>query len=212
MSNLPLILASESPSRLQLMTTCHLAPEHIIPSHIDETPLKRELPKQLAKRLSESKAACVSKSVANGYIVAADSIVVVGRTVLPKAVDDELVRQSLTQLSGRRHRVYTSITVLKKENGTVVASNTQLVCTMIKFKRLTEAEIDTYVASKEGLNKAGGYAIQGLAQIFARFIGGSVANIIGLPTAELYNMLQGLGYDFDERWRGRRGSNPRPST
>ncbi len=193
---IPIILASQSPSRLDLLAKINIIPHEVIPAEIDETPLARELPKDLALRLANQKANKVARMVSNGYIIAADSVVAIGRHILSKAVSDADVQNSLTMLSGRRHRVYTAVMIIKKVQGnSLIASSIRVVRTIVKVKRLTAQEITAYVASKDGLNKAGGYTLQGMAQFFISFINGSVSNVMGLPLFETRNMLLSLGFD-----------------
>ncbi len=191
--SLPLILASASPNRVDLLSRIGIAPDKIIPADIDETEHPRELPRTVAGRLAYEKAMKVASIVDEGYIIGADTVAAVGRRILPKAMDDEMVRFCLNMLSGKRHRLYTGVTVIKKQDGLMVTRQ-KIVQTVIKFKRLTDAEIELYVKSGEGLNKAGGYAIQGLAQAYIEYIGGSFSNVVGLPLCELRNMLTSVGY------------------
>ena len=188
------VLASASSTRLDLLKRfTGLMPEVII-SGINEDPLKRELPRLYVERLAEEKSLAILDRVDSGYIVSADTAVVLGRSILPKATNDDLVRHCLEKISGRRHRVYTGICVTLKQRENVVVKKTRVVMSVVQFKNLTTKEIDWYVESKEGIDKAGGYSIQGLAQCFIPFLRGSVSNIMGLPMFELKNMLFSLGY------------------
>ena len=186
--SLPLILASASPNRVDLLSRIGIVPDQIIPADIDETELPRELPHQVAKRLAAAKATKVASLVYEGYIIGADTVAAVGRRILPKALDDAMVRECMKMLSGRRHRLYTGVTVIKKSDG-VFLERHKIVQTVLKFKRMTDSEIEAYVKSGEGINKAGGYAIQGLVQAYIEYIGGSFSNVVGLPLCELNNML-----------------------
>lgn len=192
---IPVILASQSPSRLALLASISIIPDIVIPADIDETPLSKELPRALALRLACQKANKIVGMQKNGYIIAADSVVAVGGRILPKALSDAGVAYSLNMLSGRRHKVCTGVNIVKVQSGHIIASRNGIVQTTVKVKRLTKQEINTYVQSQEGISKAGGYAIQGLAQFFIQFIRGSVSNVIGLPLFETRNMLLSLGYD-----------------
>lgn len=192
---LPIILASQSPSRLKLLNSINITPSDIVPADIDETPAPKELPRNLASRLANEKAKKVLNKVENGYIIAADTVVAVGRRILPKALVDNDVAYSLRMLSGRRHRVYTGVTIIKVQDSDIITTSHKVVTTVVKMKRLTLGEIAFYVASKKGLNKAGGYSIKGLGQCLIQFVNGSVSNVIGLPLFETRNMLLSLGFD-----------------
>lgn len=191
-----LILASASPRRQDLLAQAGITPDAILPADIDETPLPRELPRELALRLSATKACTVADGLKDEpnapdtVVLAADTVVAVGRRILPKAEDAETVRACLKLLSGRRHRVITGIAA-GKPGGKVRA---KAIMTAVRFRRLEEADIEAYLASGEGIGKAGGYAIQGRAAVFAPWIDGSYSNIVGLPLCETVQLLKGLGY------------------
>ncbi|MBW8880144.1 MAG: septum formation protein Maf, partial [Asticcacaulis sp.] len=153
-----LVLASASPRRRDLLAQIGLVPDIIAAADLDETPLKHETPRQLAVRLAEAKAQAVAATHA-GYVLAADTVVCVGRRVLDKAHDDADVTACLKLLSGRGHRTYTGIAVVAPSG----RLSSRLIETRLTFKVLTAAEIAAYVASGEGLGKAGGYGIQGRA-------------------------------------------------
>jgi len=191
--SLPLILASASPNRVELLASIAIVPDQIIPADIDETEKPKELPREVATRLACEKAMKVAFVVDEGYIIGADTVAAVGRRILPKALDGNMVRACLKMLSGRRHRLYTGVTVIKKRDG-VLEQRHRIVQTIVKFKRLSDAEIEKYVASGEGLNKAGGYAIQGLIQAYIEYISGSFSNVVGLPLCEVSGMLTSVGY------------------
>jgi septum formation protein len=178
-----LILASASPRRLALLAQIGVTPDEVIAADIDETPLKDEIPRNLALRLARSKAEAVK---ADGVILAADTVVAVGRRVLPKAETEPEARACLALLSGRTHRVYTGVAV-KTPNG---ALRERLVETRVAFKVLSAAEIETYIASNEWHGKAGGYAAQGLAGRYITSIIGSYSSVIGLPLFETANLLE----------------------
>jgi len=190
---LPFILASASPNRVELLSKIGIVPDHIIPADISEIERPKELPREVAKRLAYEKAMKVASSIQEGYIVGADTVAAVGRRILPKALDNEMVRFCLNMLSGKRHRLYTGVTIIKKSNGMFIERH-RIVQTILKFKALTDDEIESYIKSGEGLDKAGGYAIQGLAQGYIEYIGGSFSNVVGLPLYEVRNMLLSLGY------------------
>jgi septum formation protein len=193
---LPIILASESPSRLSLLSRIEITPDQIIPANIDETPLRGELADKLSRRLAEQKAIEVAAKIDKGFLIAADTVACVSRTIMPKAEDDKLVRYCINRLSGRRSRIYTSICVMKKDVGGELHKRLRTVCSILKFKRLTDQEIEYYIKSKQGIGKAGGYAVEGVAGGFLEFISGSYSNIVGLPLCETRNMLISLGFKF----------------
>lgn len=186
----PLVLASASPRRRDLLRQVGLEPAVIEAADIDEVPRRRELPAPYARRMAGEKAAAVAARHAGRYILAADTVVAVGRRILGKAEDAAAARRSLALLSGRRHRVLSAVVVRAPDGGTAQ----RLVTTMVRFKRLTAAEIDAYVASEEWRGKAGGYAIQGRAAAFIPAINGSYTNVVGLPIVETLALLHGLGY------------------
>ncbi|MFT4075857.1 MAG: Maf family nucleotide pyrophosphatase [Asticcacaulis sp.] len=185
----PLILASASPRRRDLLAQIGIVPDHIAAADLDETPLKMETPAQLALRLAVSKAQAVSASMP-GYVLAADTVVCVGRRVLDKAETAAEVITCLKQLSGRGHRVYTGVAIVDPSG----KMSSRLVETRLAFKRLSEAEIAAYAASDEGIGKAGGYAIQGLAGAYVIQLVGSYTGVMGLPLYETKCLLDGAGY------------------
>ena len=169
------ILASASPRRVELLRQIGLTPSQVIPAEIDETEHDEETPGHLALRLAGEKAAAVAAQHPDAVILAADTVVACGRRILPKAESEQQARACLTLLSGRRHRVYGGIAVQAGRQ-----QWRRNVVTMVRFARLTAADIDAYVASGEWQGKAGGYAIQGLAGAFVTSINGSYTNIVGL--------------------------------
>jgi septum formation protein len=185
----PLILASASPRRRDLLAQIGLMPDHIAAADLDESPLKDETPAQLALRLAVSKAQAVA-AVTPGYVLAADTVVCVGRRVLDKAETEADVAGCLKLLSGRGHRVYTGVAVV---NPTGKLSS-RLVETRLTFKRLSDADIAAYLACGEGIGKAGGYAIQGLAGSYVTQLVGSYSGVMGLPLYETKCLLDGAGY------------------
>jgi septum formation protein len=191
-----LVLASGSPRRLALLAQIGLDPDAVIPADIDETPRRSESPRALAQRLSAEKAriaaavAARQPDVGRFLTLAADTVVCVGRRVLPKCEVSDEAEACLRLLSGRAHRVYTGLTLLNA-SGT---ARQRLVETRVRFKRLSRAEIDAYIASGEWRGKAGGYAIQGLAGAFVLKLIGSYPNVVGLPLAETAALLGGEGY------------------
>ena len=184
----PLVLASASPRRTALLAQIGITPDQIIPAAIDETPRQDEAPRPHAARLALEKAQAAA--VADSFTLAADTVVALGRRILPKAESAEAVRSCLDRLSGRRHHVYTAVALLGPD-GRVTA---RLVDSVVGFARLTAAQIDAYAASGEGVGKAGGYAIQGQAAAFIRFLSGSYSGVVGLPLFETAQLLRGQGW------------------
>lgn len=190
-SNKTLVLASESPRRLALLGQVGLVPGRVLPAAIDETPRKGELPRALALRLASDKAQAVAAVLAEpAFVLAADTVVAVGRRILPKAADETEVRACLALLSGRRHRVMTALAVVAPDG----RMRSRLVEAAVSFRRLPQAEIGAYAAAGEGVGKAGGYAIQGRAGAFVARINGSYSAVVGLPLCETVLMLRGLGF------------------
>ena len=184
-----LVLASASPRRVDLLRQVGIEPRQIDPADIDETPRPRELPRLYALRMAGAKLAAVASRHPGAIVLAADSVVACGRRILPKAEDEETARRCLDLLSGRRHRVLGGVAVAHPD-GSV---RTRLVETAVTFKRLSPDEIDAYVAGGEWHGKAGGYAIQGHAARFVRFLSGSYSNVVGLPLFETAAMLAAAG-------------------
>ena len=197
-----LILASSSPRRLALLNQIGIEPEHLLPADIDETPEKGELPRKLAMRLAETKAIAARRKAElagfadNSLVLAADTVVSVGRRILPKAETMEEASQCLRLLSGRSHRVYTGMCLLNTSG----QPRKRLVETRIRFKRLSPKEIESYLASAEWRGKAGGYAIQGIAGCFVVKLSGSYHAVIGLPLYETVALLSGEGYPVHFNW------------
>jgi len=164
----------------------------IVPASIEERVLKGELPARHALRLALEKARAVQKKLGreDAFVLAADTVVACGRRILPKAASDDEVRAALAILSGRRHRVITAVALARPGAKPAFRS----VETRVGFRRLSRSEIDSYLASGEGVGKAGGYAIQGRAEIFVKFINGSYSNVVGLPLAETVILLRGSGF------------------
>ena len=185
-----LVLASESPRRLALLAQAGIVPAHVVPAAIDESVRKGEQPRVHALRLAVEKArAAQARHNAPAFILAADTVVACGRRILPKAENDDEVRACLTLLSGRRHQVMTAVALLTPEG----QLRTRLALTRVSFRRLDDATVAGYVESREGVGKAGGYAIQGRAEIFVKEISGSYSNVVGLPLALTVTLLQGCG-------------------
>jgi septum formation protein len=185
-----LILASRSPRRVELLAQIGLKPDRIVPADLDERPKRGELPPQHALRLAEEKAAAIAGQHKGAFVIAADTVVACGRRILPKAETEGQARDCLSLLSGRRHRVHGGLCIVDPDG----KSHGRQVTSSVTFKRLSDAEMDAYVASGEWRDKAGGYAIQGTAAIFVRQVIGSYSNVVGLPLFETWNLLAGLGY------------------
>ena len=186
----PLVLASASPRRLDLLARLGIAPERVIATDIDETPLRGELPRPHAVRLALAKAEAAAAEAPAAIVLAADTVVAVGRRILPKAETEAEARACLALLSGRRHRVLTAV-VLALPDGRRLR---RVVESAVTFQRLTEQQLAEYLAGGEWRGKAGGYAIQGRAEAFIRFLSGSHSNVVGLPLFETAQMLRGIGW------------------
>lgn len=183
-----LVLASTSPRRLSLVERLGVSPARVAAPDIDENPLKGELPRAYALRLAEQKARAVPR-VDGEVVLAGDTTIAVGRRILPPADTPELQRELLGLLSGRRHHCLSAVCVIDA-GGT---ARLRLADTIVTFKRLHPDEIDAYVACGEGLGKAGGYAIQGRAEGFVRYLAGSHSGVIGLPLYETRALLIAAG-------------------
>lgn len=188
----PLILASESPRRRALLAQAGIIPAAVLPAAIDESVNKGELPRAHAERLAAKKAREVEAEW-NGrpaFILAADTVVALGRRILPKAADEEEVRACLTLLSGRRHQVITAVALISPDG----RLHGRVAETRVSVLRLSDEDIARYVESREGVGKAGGYAIQGRAEVLIKEISGSWSNVVGLPLALTMSLLRGAGY------------------
>jgi len=197
-----LVLASGSPRRLGLLSQAGIEPDSLRPAEIDEMPVKGELPRALANRLARAKAEAALSTVRldeelrGAYILAADTVVAVGRRIMPKAEMLDEAAQCLRLLSGRNHRVYTGICLVTPKE----AFRQRLVETRLRFKRLATDELEAYLASGEWRGKAGGYAVQGLAGTFVVKMVGSYTNVVGLPLYETLSLLGGEGYPVHFGW------------
>ena len=197
-----LVLASGSPRRLSLLNQAGIEPDSLQPAEIDEMPVKGELPRALATRLAKTKAQAAFASVSideelrGSFVLAADTVVAVGRRVMPKAEMLDEAAQCLRLLSGRNHRVYTGICLVTPKG----AFRQRLVETRVRFKRLSKEDLEAYLASGEWRGKAGGYAIQGLAGTFVVKMVGSYTNVVGLPLYETMSLLGGEGYPVHFGW------------
>lgn len=180
-----LILASASPRRVQLLQLLGITPAAIIPADIDETPLSNELPKHYVARVARAKADAVAALRPGERILSADTVVALGRRILPKAEEEATARRCLALLSGRRHRVMTAVCLITPEGKRREA----LATTLVRFAQLKPADIDAYIATKDWQGKAGGYAIQGPAAALIPFISGSHSTVVGLPLYETSRLL-----------------------
>jgi septum formation protein len=185
-----LVLASASPRRLDLLARIGVVPDAVIPADVDESVPKGELPREHAIRLAREKAEAVAAKEHDALVLAADTVVAVGRRILPKVEDEATLRACMKLLSGRRHRVMTGVALAAPRQ----KLRTRLVETMIAMKPLSEQEIDYYAAHGEWRGKAGGYALQGYGEVYVRHIAGSYSNVVGLPLAETRQMLKAAGY------------------
>ena len=186
-----LILASASPRRLSLLRQIGVEPDEVIAAHLDETPLKGELPRLHAARLAREKAEAVVASHPDALVLGADTVVACGRRILPKTETEAEARACLALLSGRAHRVYTAVHLVAPSRTMSRVSETR-----VTFKRLSDGEIAAYLASGEWQGKAGGYAIQGRAALFVRALSGSHSAVVGLPLYEVGQLLAGAGYSL----------------
>jgi septum formation protein len=184
------VLASASPRRLELLRQVGVTPDEIVPADIDETPLSGETPRLAALRLARAKAEAARAAAPQAFVLAADTVVSVGRRILPKAETVDEGRACLALLSGRNHRVTTAVVVAGPDG----RCGERVVETRVAFKRLSAAEMNAYLASEEWRGKAGGYAIQGLAGAFVIGLSGSYSAVVGLPLYEARHLLQGLGW------------------
>lgn len=197
-----LVLASGSPRRIELLQQAGIEPSRLFPADIDETPLRAEHPRSLAKRLSRGKAERAFEGLkanpeaTGSFILAADTVVAVGRRILPKAELIDEASNCLRLLSGRSHRVYSGICLITPA-GKV---RQKLIETRVRFKRLSREELESYLASGEWRGKAGGYAIQGLAGTFIVKLVGSYTNVVGLPLYETVSLLTGEGFPVHFNW------------
>ena len=185
-----IVLASASPRRVDLLARLGVVPAVIDPAEIDETPVKAETPRAHAERLAHAKCAVVAGRYPGAIVIAADTVVGVGRRILPKAEDEAVARSCLALLSGRRHRVFTAVAVADAAG----VIRQRLSETIVIFHRLTPADIDALIAAGDWRGKAGGYALQGTAEAFVRFIGGSWSGVVGLPLAETRSLLKASGH------------------
>jgi septum formation protein len=197
-----LVLASASPRRLMLLSQVGIEPDALRPASIDERARMGEMPRALASRLARSKAEAARDQIANdrdiadAYVIAADTVVSVGRRILMKPKHMEEAVASLQLLSGRSHRVMTGVCLITPDD----VVRTKMVDTRVRFKHLTKSEIEAYIASREWRGKAGGYAIQGLAGCFVQKLTGSYTNVVGLPLSEVVALLLSENFPIHFSW------------
>ncbi len=200
-----LVLASGSPRRLQLLNQVGIEPDRFIPTDVDETPRRGEVPRHLAIRLAKAKAEAARAAIASdpalagGFVLAADTVVTVGRRILPKAELLAEAEHCLNLLSGRGHRVLTAVALVTPAG----KIRQRLIESRLRFKRLSDDDLRHYLASGEWRGKTGGYAIQGLAASFVLRLVGSYTNVVGLPLAETVALLDGEGYPVRRNWIAR---------
>lgn len=183
-----LILASASPRRLELLGRLGIEPDGVSAPGIDETPLKGELPRAYARRMAREKA--LASASGDSHVLSGDTVVALGRRILPKAESEDEARRCLTLMSGRRHRVFSAVALSSPEGGI----RERLSETIVRFKPLSFEEIETYIASGEWRGKAGGYAIQGRAEGLIAWISGSHSGVVGLPLYETRALLNAVGF------------------
>jgi septum formation protein len=185
-----------------LLEKSGLKPDLMFPSDVDETPLKRESPRRISIRLAEDKAKTAASAPLvrelgnNTYILAADTVVGLGRRILPKAESRDDAYHCMTLLSGRAHWVYSSVCLVDPKGGL----RTRCSETKVRFKRFSKGDIETYLLSEEWRGKAGGYAIQGRAEGFVRYVSGSYSGVVGLPMWETLALLEGAGFPIHSIW------------
>ncbi len=191
--NKQFILASGSKRRLDLLNQIAVKPDLILTPDINETYYPKELPQNYVRRMSIEKNKVFQSKYSQSIILTADTVVSLGRRILPKAINLKMAEECLNLISGRRHKVLTSFALYSPDTPLKVKT----IQSIVKFKRLHSEELEYYLKSKEWEGKAGGYAIQGVAASYINFLSGSYSNIVGLPLAQLYRALLSIGYDFN---------------
>ena len=186
------ILASSSQRRLELLSQIGIKPDLILSPNIDENIIFKELPRIYVERMSLEKNRLFQLKYPESIILTADTVVCVGRRILPKTMDMNTAEKCLNLITRRRHKVFTSFTLYSPNS----SLKTKTIQSIIKFKRLHPDEISYYLDTKEWEGKAGGYAIQGIAASYVNFISGSYSSVVGLPLAEIYRVLISIGYEF----------------
>ena len=192
MKNINLILASSSPQRLELLKKINIVPDKVVPAKIEETPNKSEKPKDFVIRMSKQKALNVSQQYKDSYVLSGDTIVSVGRRIIGKPSNKAEAENYLNLLSGRRHRVFSAVTLITPDN----KEKTKVTLTRVKFSRLNKNDLLEYIKTNEWKGRAGGYAIQGKASAFIPWINGSYTGIVGFPVNEIKNLLSSSGWKF----------------
>ena len=192
MKNINLILASSSPQRLELLKQIDIIPDKVVPSKIKENPSKGEKPRDFVIRMSKEKALNVSKKYKDSYVLSGDTIVSVGRRIIRKPSNKAEAENYLNLLSGRRHRVFSAVTLIAPDKKEM----TKVTLTRVKFSRLNKNDLHEYIKTNEWKGRAGGYAIQGKASAFIPWIHGSYTGIVGFPLNEVKNLLSSSGWKF----------------
>lgn len=192
LGQLPFALASASPRRLQLLQQINIVPCKVLATNIDETPLKQELPRVYVQRLAHAKLKAAQAQLRDSvpFILTADTVAAAGSRILNKTTDRKTAEKHLRLLSGRRHRVYSCVVLSETKTGRV---SMRSVCSMVQFSRLTEKQLQTYLDLNEWQDKAGSYAVQGIAASFIAAINGSYSNVVGLPLFETAQLFRGYG-------------------
>lgn len=189
-----LFLASASPRRQQLLEQIGILADEIMPANIDESPLKGEAVSKMTARLAKEKAQKIAADVTDGFVLAADTAIEIGGKTLGKASSKDDVIKMISKLSGKKHRVYTSVALIKIQNGEVEKTALKTSKTIISLKRLTEQEVEEYALSGLGIGREGGFNIQTQMESFVKSINGSYSGIVGLPLFETYSLFTGLGF------------------
>ena len=189
------VLASASPRRRELLLQIGIEPDFIDPADIPENAKAKELPRDLAGRLASEKAAFIAPGYSDHFILAADTVVAIGRRALGKAATSDEARQYLQMLSGRKHRVHTGISLITPDKKQI----SKTITSHVTFKHLDTFDIDSYLQSGEWQGKAGAYAIQGLGSLFVRQLQGSYSNVVGLPLFDVSTLLNGNGFNIWKR-------------
>lgn len=189
-----LVLASQSPRRLELLAQAGIVPDHIHPADLDEARRDGESPRALAERLARDKAGAVAPHYPGAFVLGADTVVALGHRILEKPMDEGEALAFLTQLSGRRHQVLSGVALITPEG----RITTRVSQTRVSFRPLSDGEITAYLDSGEWQGKAGGYGIQGKAAGFVKSINGSYTGVVGLPLAETLGLLKGNGFGTDK--------------
>jgi septum formation protein len=192
--SLPLVLASASPSRLSLLKNSGFKVDKVITVDIDESSIDKENPKHYVLRVTRDKMKAAALMVKNAIVITADTTTVCGGKIFHKTNDDQMLRYYCKLSSGRRHTVYTAVCCAKILDGKIVTIKEKIACSMVQFRKLTEAEIEHFIHSQEGRGKSGGYSILGIASRYIKFMRGTHSNVAGLPMYETTQLLKAVGY------------------